>query len=358
MSAITNPLLTASQMFPQTQLWNDSCGIEDLNFALARGASGATSNPVIVGNVLRQEISHWNSRLREVIDREHAGATDEEICWIVSHEAGLVGAGMMLPLFEQTAGKKGWQALQVNPRYYRSAQKTVEHAKALSSGMPNLLIKMPVSTAGITAIEECVYEGVSVNGTVCFGLPQAIAVAEAVERGLRRRREQGLSCDGLFNSCTIMNGRIDDYMKSLVQKRNLDIPPSYLDMGGIAVFKKAYGLFQKRGYNLKLLAANNHSHFLWSELLGGDILMTINPVWWRELEGKRMELRNTIDEPVNPAAIEMLRELIPEYRSIYDESGMNTSDFNDYGAFKATMREFLTGYDGFIEYLRDFMLMG
>ncbi|MCD8249655.1 MAG: transaldolase [Lachnospiraceae bacterium] len=356
MKKYASPLQEAAERFPQTQLWNDSCGMADIDLALSRGGCGATSNPVIVGNVLRKEMPLWEDRLRELIKVEMADATDEEICWQISGEAGLKGAEKLLPLFRESKREKGWQAMQVNPRFYRSTEKTVAHAVQLSSMSENILIKMPVSTADIPAIEECVYRGVSVNGTVCFGVPQAVAVAEAIERGLKRREAEGLSVDGMINSCTIMTGRVDDYMKKLVAERETPVTQEYLDSCGEAIFKKVYKLYKERGYRAKLLVANNNSHFLWSRFLGGDILMTINPVWWRRMEGCNLEIRRTIDEDVDEKIVRELLDKIPEYRQIFEEDGLKVEEFNQFGAFKDTMNEFLTGYDAFIVYLRKYML--
>ena len=356
MKTYESPLQEAAERWPQTQLWNDSCGMADLDLALKRGGCGATSNPVIVGNVLRREMHLWQDRLREIIDKDLADGTEDEICWKISKEAGLRGARRLLPLFEESGGKKGWQAMQVNPIYYRSVEKTVAHAAELSSMEKNILIKMPVSTAGVQAIEECVYRGISVNGTVCFGVPQGIAVAEAIERGYQRREAEGLPTDSLFCSCTIMTGRTDDYMRRLVAERETPITTEYLDCAGEAVFKKIYGIYKERGYRAKLLVANNNSHFLWSRFLGGDLLMTINPLWWRRMEGARLELHETIDEQVNPLIVEELLDKIPEYRSVYMEDGLKVEEFNQYGAFKHTINEFLTGCDAFNVYLREFIL--
>ena len=56
---------------------------------------------------------------------------------------------------------------------------------------PNMIVKIAATHAGIVAIEEATYRGISINATVSFTLPQAIAVAEAVERGLKRREAEG-----------------------------------------------------------------------------------------------------------------------------------------------------------------------
>ena len=356
MKQYESPLQEAAERFPQTQLWNDSCGMADLDLALRRGGCGATSNPVIVGNVLRREMPLWEDRLHTVITKEMADATEDEICWKISKEAALKGAKKLLPLFHETNGVKGWQAMQVNPKFYRSTEKTVAHAVELSSMEENILIKMPVSSADIPALEECVYRGVSVNGTVCFGVPQAVAVAEACERGLKRREAEGKPIDKLLCSCTIMTGRLDDYMKRLVAERETPITQEYLDSCGEAVFKKIYKLYQDRGYRMKLLVANNNSHFLWSRFLGGDLLMTINPLWWRRMEGAKLPIRETIHEDVPQNIVDELLDKLPEYRSVYYEDGLKVEDFNYYGAFQHTMNEFFTGTEGFLSYLRDLML--
>ena len=136
MKTYESPLQEAAERFPQTLLWNDSCGVADLNLALRHGATGATSNPVIVGNVLRKEMADWKDRLNALIHVEMPDATDEEICWALSKEAALKGSNMLLPMFRESGGVKGWQAMQVNPRFYRSTEKTVAHAAELSACPP------------------------------------------------------------------------------------------------------------------------------------------------------------------------------------------------------------------------------
>ena len=68
----------------------------------------------------------------------------------------------------------------------------MEQAVHFAGLAPNIQVKIPVTAAGVAAIEEATYRGVVINATVSFALPQAIAVAEAVERGLERRAAEGL----------------------------------------------------------------------------------------------------------------------------------------------------------------------
>ena len=52
--------------FP-TDYWNDSCSVEELTYAIANGAVGATSNPTIVLDVLKKEMHLWKDRIRQMI---------------------------------------------------------------------------------------------------------------------------------------------------------------------------------------------------------------------------------------------------------------------------------------------------
>ena len=108
-----------------------------------------------------------------------------------------------------------------------------------------MIVKIPVTRAGIPAIEEATYRGISINATVSFTLPQAIAVAEAVERGLRRREAEGKDIATMGPVCTLMVGRLDDWLKVQAERDSITLDPGYLEWAGVAVFKKAYALFQR-----------------------------------------------------------------------------------------------------------------
>lgn len=169
-----------------TQVWNDSCSIEELKYSIEDGAVGATTNPVIVGEVLKKEMHLWKDRIFELI-KENPEGTEEDIAWKLIEEMAVKGAELLKDIFDKEKGKKGRLSIQTNAKYYRSAQLMAKQAIYFNTLAPNMQVKMPVTKAGIAAIEEATYHGVSLNATVCFTVPQAIAVAEAIEKGLDRR---------------------------------------------------------------------------------------------------------------------------------------------------------------------------
>src|SRR4029077_13304819 len=182
----------------------------------------------------------------------------------------------------------------------------VEQAEEFSRLAPNMIVKIPVTRAGIPAIEEATYRGVSINATVCFTLPQCIAVAEAVERGLRRREEEGKEIESMGPVCTIMVGRLDDWLKVQLDRSQISIDPGYLEWAGVAVFKKTYAIFKQRGYRLRLLAAAYRNYMQWSELIGADAVISPPSAWQKRFNASDVEVRPRIAAPVDPKMVEQL----------------------------------------------------
>jgi transaldolase len=207
-----------------TCLWNDSASTQELAYSIEHGAVGATCNPVIVLGVLKKEISEWKPRIQALI-QELPTATEDEIAWQLVREISVKAASLLHPIFEQQRGKNGRLSIQTDPRLFRDSQAIVKQAIEFDALAPNMIVKIPATRAGIAAIEEATHRGISVNATVCFTLPQCIAVAEAVERGLKRREREGKDISAMGPVCTIMVGRLDDWLKVLLEKNNLSIDP-------------------------------------------------------------------------------------------------------------------------------------
>jgi transaldolase len=339
-----------------TDFWNDSCSIEELTYAIAHGAVGATSNPTIVEQVLRQERHLWNDRIHEII-AANPSWTEEDIMWKVFEEIGMKGAELLLPVFERETGKKGRLSIQTNPANYRNVERMVSQAEHFASLAPNIQVKLPATSQGIAAIEEATYRGVNVNATVSFSVPQALAVGEAVERGLTRRETEGLPTDMMTPVTTIMVGRTDDWMQAVTKRDGITVNPTYVPWAGIAVFKRAYDLYRQRGYRSRLLAAAYRHHLHWSELIGGDVVLTIPSAWQKLFNQSEVEVRERIDDPVAPEIVKELYDRIPDFRMAYDEDGMSVDQFDTYGATVRTLRGFIASYHELIRVIReDFML--
>ena len=338
-----------------TDWWNDSCSIDELTYAIAHGAVGATSNPTIVHNVLKQEMHLWRERIHTII-AENPTAGEEEITWQVIEEVAVKGSELLLPVFERERGRKGRLSIQTNPTFYRNATRIVEQAVRFGELAPNMQVKIPVTAAGVEAIEEVTFAGVNINATVCFCVPQALAVAAAVERGLDRRSAAGLPVEDMSPVCTIMVGRMDDWIHVLEKRDGVLIPPGYGDWAGVACIKHAHAIYGERGYRTRLLAAAYRHHLHWSELVGGDIVLTIPSEWQRLFNASTISVQPRFNEPVPADVLHMLLDKFPDFRRAYAADGMTPAEFDNFGPTVRTLRSFITSYHDLQALIRDFML--
>jgi transaldolase len=354
MSAYKSPLHEMSETTP-TDYWNDSCAIDELSYGVEHGAVGATTNPVIVVEVLKKAYADWDGRIKEIV-RENPTATEDDVAWKLIEAMAAKAAKLLMPAFEATKGKKGRLSMQTSAKFYRNARAMVEQAEHFTTVLPNLNVKMPVTAAGIEGIEEATYRGISVNATVSFTVPQALAVGEAVERGLERRAADGHDVSEMAPVCTIMVGRTDDWLKVVANKRDIIVNPDYLEWAGVAVMKHAYRIYQERGYRARLLAAAYRNHYHWSEFIGGDVVTTIPYGWAKRFNGSDVKVANRMDVPVDPKIVTTLCDKFEDFRKAYAPDGMTVAEFDDYGATKRTLRQFIGGYADLCKMMRDVMI--
>ncbi len=338
-----------------TDVWNDSCSIGELQYSLANGAVGATTNPSIVLAVLKKDYDAWKEPLRQLV-AQHPTESEDQIAWRLIEAMGLKGAELLLPVFEREKGRKGRLSMQTSPVYYMDTERLVEQAVRFAGLAPNIQVKIPVTAAGVAAIEEATSRGVVINATVSFTLPQAIAVAEAVERGLARRAAEGHDVSGMTPACTIMIGRTDDWIKATAKRDGIVVTPGHLEWAGLAVIKKAYAIFKARGYRTRLLAAAYRNHMHWSELIGGDLILTIPYEWQVLFNGSDIAVKSRIDDPVDPLIVDELYRKFPDFRAAYDEEGLAIAEFDGYGATRRTLRSFIEAYRELTAIVRDVMI--
>jgi transaldolase len=338
-----------------TDYWNDSCSIEELTYAIENGAVGATSNPTIVGEVLQKERAAWEPRIRELVAASPT-ATEDELAWQLIEEMAVKAAGLLEPVFEREGGRKGRLSIQTNPKLYRDAARIAEQGIRFGGLAPNMQVKAPVTRAGVEALEELTAAGVNVNATVCFTVPQALAVGEAVERGLRRREADGHDVSDMSPVCTIMVGRLDDWLEVAAVRDGTLLTPGSVNWAGIACVKKAYGLYRGRGYRTRLLAAAYRNHLHWSQLIGGDIVLTIPYKWQRLFNASDIEVVPRFDDPVPERIVEELYAKLPDFRRAYDADGMTVEEFDTFGATVRTLRGFIASYQDLVAAIRDLML--
>ena len=349
-----SPLKYAADNSP-TVLWNDSADPKELSDAISWGAVGATCNPVIALTALKQNKELWTQRIKEY-NKSHPSATDDAIGWAMVEELSINAAKLLEPAFEKYNGRNGRLSIQTDPRLFRDAKALADQAEYFSKLAKNIIVKIPVTTEAIDAFEEATYRGVSLNATVSFTVAQTIAVAEGIERGLKRREAEGKDISQMGPVCTIMVGRTDDWIKVEAEKKGILVDPGIMEWAGVAAFKNAYKIYQERGYRTRLLSAAFRNHMHWSQLLGGDVVISPPYGWQVKLNksGIKPDL-HSIDKPVEPRILEQLLENFEEFRKAYNEKDLPVSEFSKYGATVRTLRGFLQSANDMEVFVRDIL---
>ena len=349
-----SPLTTMAEQGP-TVLWNDSATLSELTQSISYGAVGATCNPTIALAAIRSDLPHWNERIAQLRQQwpEHS---ESQIGWKLVEEVSLAAATLLEPSFERYNGRNGRLSMQTDPRLAASAAKLVEQAQHFSSLTRNIIVKIPATAVGIKAIEEATYQGVSVNVTVSFTVPQAVAAGEAIERGLKRREAEGKPVDTMGPVVTVMVGRLDDWLKIVYDRQKLCFDPGYLEWAGIAVAKKAYLEFQQRGLRARILIAAFRNAMQWYEFVGGDLVISPPFAWQQRFQASGIDPVPRMDTPVAARIIGTLYEQLPQFRQAYDVDGMTPAEFDQFGSTRRTLRQFLGADEELDQIVRDVII--
>ncbi|QPL04908.1 MULTISPECIES: transaldolase family protein [Actinomyces] len=332
------PLLEASRTTP-TVLWNDSADPDEIRQSIAFGGVGATCNPTIAYTCINQKKERWLPRIAEIAE-ERPEAGESEIGWQVVRELSIEGARLYEDIFEEHHGRNGRLSVQTDPRLARSAKALADQAEEFSRLAKNIIVKIPATKTGIEAIEDATWRGVSVNVTVSFTVAQAVAAGEAIERGLKRREAEGKDVSTMGPVVTLMGGRLDDWLKIVAARDRLFIDPGVFEWAGVAALKRAYHEFQDRGLRARVLSAAFRNVMHWSELVGGDLVVSPPFAWQKRINDSGYTVEPRIDRPVDQRIMDALLR-VPEFVRAYEPDGLTVDEFESFGATRRTLRGFL-----------------
>jgi transaldolase len=335
-----------------TDIWNDSCAVDELEYAISYGAVGATANPTIVADVWKADPARWRDRVRSLAT-ERPDTTETDLAWAIVEEMSLRAAPLLRPAFEASGGRQGRLSMQTDPTLFRSFDRMLVQGEHFASLAPNIIVKFPATSTGVRVMEEATYRGVNVNATVSFSVAQAVAAGEAVERGLRRREADGLPVDDMGPVITVMMGRIEDWLRVQTERDGIIADPTAIPWSGVAVFKRTVDEFRRRGLRARPLAAAIRHQLHWSELIGGDVIITMPAVWQRRFNASTVDVRPRMDDPIDPAFLEELRRHFPDFVRAYEPDGLTAAEFDTFGPSARTLRAFIGSYHELLHQVGD-----
>ena len=213
------------------------------------GLAGVTSNPSIFEKAIA-ESDDYDDAIRSLA---RAGKNAGEIYEELAVEDIRLTADLLRPLYDRVEGRDGFVSLEVSPRLATDTAGTVLEARHLWARVnrPNVLIKVPGTLEGLTAIRQLISEGINVNVTLLFGLSRYQAVVEAYIAGLEERIASGLPFDRISSVASFFLSRIDVLIDPLLEKklqeggRLADTASMLRGEVAIASAKTAYQLYKE-----------------------------------------------------------------------------------------------------------------
>lgn len=340
--------------------------LDDPDAGLVRGC---TTNPPLAYEAVTSDPDYWNEWIADAIS-DHPDLDVKEIAWLTYEETVRRGARIMLPIWEASDGRYGYISGQLDPRLFTEIDVMVAAAEELHSLSPNVMIKVPASTEGISVLRILASKGIGTNTTTCFTLPQILASAEATRDGVGlKQKGSKFDSDTVDLSrwravITMMVGRLTENPALDVQARRKGIELSWQDKHwfGIAVFQRAYRILRDDGFPSKLLACSlrqgpyvaGRQRFWDLEYLAGDVVYTCPPYVLDPLFQQCRDLTFETDAldkvQVPPHVMDKLLQ-IPYVVQAYDPNGMWLEQFNPHPATVATIKSFSKAMDGLEEYV-------
>lgn len=314
--------------------WCDSAVVDEVAAAVKNGATGVTTNPLLVSRSLYANPEYWRPHLTG-LDGLSGDARVEEIIRRVT----LRLAELLLPAYRESAGAQGYVCAQVDPNLAGQREPMLEMARRLHRWGPNIAVKLPGTAAGLDVMEACAAEGIVTVGTVSFTAAQAVAIALRQHRGALRAKRSGQTPPPAAFS-VVMVGRLDDYLRDLAHDAEVPVEPEDLLWAGAAAIKRAYATVRAAGFASKLMPAGMRGTYHVLELAGADMSMSIAPAIQDGLSTQSGPYQRHIDDPIPAAALTRLAG-IPEFRRAYDPEGMSPADFIAFGPTQKTLSQFI-----------------
>lgn len=174
-----------------TKLWLDSVDPELVRKNRQLGATGATSNPVIISDLIKT--GRFDAELERLSEQR---MSDVEIAWELTDHLVRDAQAVFLEVWQATHGDDGYVSFELDPLlehpengppHEERVAKYIELGKRWAQGHENRMIKVPATPAGLASLEELCAAGVTLNVTLIFTMDQYVAARDAIWAGAQRR---------------------------------------------------------------------------------------------------------------------------------------------------------------------------
>ena len=205
--------------------------------------AGLTSNPSIFEKAIA-ETDEYDSGIQQLVSNDPL-LSDLDVFNALAVEDIQAAADVFAAVFQKTEGTDGMVSLEVSPKLAFDASGTIESGLELNRRVdrPNVMIKVPGTTAGVEAFEELTNQGVNVNVTLLFSVARYREIAQAYISGLEKRHARGLPINTIRSVASFFVSRVDAAVDQQLSEHSDPSAQALLGQIAIANAKVAYGYF-------------------------------------------------------------------------------------------------------------------
>ena len=328
-----------------TRLWINNPTHAECDLAIAAGAISCTTNPTFAAKQLGR--SDADATLAVVRSAARECGSLDEAADRVQREVVRPLVHRFRALWDAAPGSQGFVSLQGNPSHDDDASYMVEECLRARELGPNVIAKVPVTGAGLEAIERLIAENMAVIATEVMAIDQAVATCDAYERAASASGNR----PPLY--VTHISGIFDDHMRNVVNRDGVQISDDVLRQAGLIVARKQYRIMRERRYPGILLGGGARGLHHFTELVGGSAHVTIN--WEKtadQLVAQGPPVLNRMDTPTPQDVVDELMEKLPDFRIAYQEKSLAIDEFAEYGPVGLFRSSFVAGWQTLEDALR------
>jgi transaldolase len=262
---------------------------------IARGVRGVTANPTIVAKAMESS-NAYDEQLHDLLA---SGCTLVDAYWKLAITDVVNALRLLRPTFDLSQGADGFVSIEVGPGLANDTRASITAARDLHERIsePNLLVKIPATTAGVLAIEAMVAEGRSINVTLIFSLARYRGVLEAYLAGLETLAGHGGDLSTVRGVASFFVSRVDTEVDRRLEEVGTEEALALRGRAAVAQAKVAYQLFREA-----------HSGPRWERL--ADKGARVQRPLWASTSTKNPRYPDTmyVDNLIGPDTVSTLQE--------------------------------------------------
>ena len=330
-----------------TRFWINNPTPEEAKMAIAAGAISCTTNPTYCMNQIQSAsekdkvFSLIDNVLREIDD-------DWKAADIIQQKLVKKILDIFLPLYEKNPGEEGFVSIQGSPILDENTENIIDEALRYRKLGKNFIAKIPVTKAGLEALEALIPEDIPMIATEIMGISQVINTCEMYKKAASKCGKY----PPLY--ITHITGIFDEYLSKVIKRDKIDISPDILWQAGVIIARKQYKIFKDREYPGIMLGGGARGLHHFTEMVGSEMHITIN---WKgtadELIEKDLPVVYRMFNPTSQEVIDELLQKIPDFKKAYLEDGLALEEFKDFGPVNYFREKFLNGWEFLLDVIKE-----